>query len=242
MGDCRDNNTNATQTADVQLRSGDLVMSDFDGTVTLVDTGLAVFEALKLAKAWYWEDLWRAGEIDSMRCLTEQWALVKLPPEELLELIDSLALDECFPEFVRRARAAGAQVVIVSDGLDFYLDRMLERLGFVICAGDPQPDDDSCLARFVNHAALTDEGIEISFPHRNEDCDLCGNCKTAHLERLRGSYQRIIYIGDGYSDKCAAEHADVVFAKHNLARLLAERDVPYLSFESFDDIIKATLE
>ena len=241
MGDSRDRDAKAKQALGIRLRPGDLVMCDFDGTVTLVDTGLAVFKALELTEAWYWEDLWRDGEIDSMKCLTEQWALVKLPPDELLELIDGLALDERFPEFVRRARAAGAQVVIVSDGLDFYLDRMLERLGFVICAGDPEPDDDGCLARFVNTAVLTDEGIEISFPYRNEYCNQCGNCKTTHLKRLRGSYQRIIYIGDGYSDKCAAEHADVVFAKHSLARLLTEKDVPYLPFESFDDIMEATL-
>lgn len=241
MDDARQEQINPPAPADARLRPGDLVMCDFDGTVTLVDTGLAVFKALELAEAWYWEDRWRDGEIDSMECLTEQWALVKLPPDELLALIDGLALDQRFPEFVRRARETGAQVVIVSDGLDFYLDRMLARLSFVICAGDPEPEQDGCLARFVNHAALTDEGIKISFPYRNEYCNQCGNCKTTHLKRLRGSYQRIIYIGDGYSDKCVAEHADVVFAKDSLARLLAEKDVPYLAFESFDDIIEATL-
>ena len=241
MGEGRNQKASKDARAAARLRPGDLVMSDFDGTVTLVDTGLAVFEALDLREAWYWEERWRDGEIDSMTCLAEQWGLIHLPHEELLELLDSLELDEDFPEFVRRARAVGAQVVVVSDGLDFYLDRMLKRLGFAICPGDPRPGEQHCLARFANHAELTDAGIKITFPHREAECDQCGNCKTAHLARLRESYERIIYLGDGYSDRCVAEHADLIFAKDSLARLLGRDDVAFLPFERFADLIEATL-
>ncbi len=227
----------------LKLRSGDLIMSDFDGTITLRDTGWVVFDKLGLDRAWDWEYRWRDREISSIECLRGQWGLVDLPPDELIELVDKLEVDPHFPEFVERARGVGAEIVVASDGLSFYLDRLLERMGFEICEGDPNPDDPGeCIARYVNLAELTDEGVCISFPHTNEDCMQCGNCKSGHLARLKRHYGRTIYIGDGYSDRCPAAQADVVFAKDHLASLMEEKGIDYASFESFEDIIEATLD
>ncbi|MCD6360401.1 MAG: MtnX-like HAD-IB family phosphatase [Armatimonadetes bacterium] len=228
---------------DMKLRPGDIVMSDFDGTITLKDTGWVVFDTLELEEAWDWEYRWRDREIGSMECLRGQWGLVNLPPDELLALVDDIELDERFPEFVMRAREAGAEVVVASDGLSFYLDRMLERLGFEICDDDPEPGVlRDCVTRYVNTAILTEDGVHIEFPHSNPACLQCGNCKQSHLSRLRLKYRRAIYIGDGYSDRCPAMTADIVFAKGHLAKLFDEDGLPYVPFESFDDIIAATVE
>ncbi len=235
--------TSATTTRELKLRPGDLVMSDFDGTITKRDTGWVVFDELGLDAAWDWEYRWRDCEISSMECLTGQWDLVDLPPDEMLALVDRLEIDERFPEFVQRARAVGAEVVVASDGLSFYLDRLMEQMGFEICEGDPDPDDPGeCIARYVNTAELTDEGVMITFPHKNVDCEQCGNCKSGHLARLKLKYERVIYIGDGYSDRCPAMQADIVFAKDHLARLMDEKGIEYEDFETFGDVIEKTLE
>ncbi|MGD9497698.1 MAG: MtnX-like HAD-IB family phosphatase [Armatimonadota bacterium] len=227
---------------ELRLRPGDLVMTDFDGTVTRRDTGWVVFDALDIPQAWDYEHRWRDREISSMECLAGQWGLVDVPPEELLALIDSIELDERFPEFVQRARDAGAEVVVASDGLSFYLDRMLARLGMAICEDDPVPGERrECITRYVNEAWCTDEGVRIKFPHSNAACLQCGNCKRRHLTRLRMRYERVIYIGDGYSDRCPALAAEIVFAKDHLAQLLDELGVPYQPFEDFGDIMVATL-
>ena len=228
---------------DLKLRPGDLVMSDFDGTITKRDTGWVVFDPRGLKVAWDCEYGWRDREISSIECLAGQWGLVDLKPDEMLALIDTLETDERFPEFVTRARAAGAEVVVASDGLSFYLDRLLKRMGFEICEGDPEPGERrDCITRYVNLAELTDEGVKITFPHSNEGCLQCGNCKTAHLSRLQLKYDRVIYIGDGYSDRCPALQSDIVFAKHHLADLMTEHGVEYIPFGSFGDVIEMTLE
>jgi len=233
----------ATWPADeLRLRPGDLVMTDFDGTVTRRDTGWVVFDTLGIPEAWDWEYRWRDREISSIECLAGQWGLVDVPPEELLALIDSIELDERFPEFVERARDAGAEVVIASDGLSFYLDRMLEGLGLEICEDDPEPGvRRNCVTRYVNRAELTDEGVVIDFPHSNPACMQCGNCKTRHLARLQERYRRTVYIGDGYSDRCPALEADLVFAKDHLAELMDSYGMRYVPFEDFRDIIEATV-
>jgi 2-hydroxy-3-keto-5-methylthiopentenyl-1-phosphate phosphatase len=46
----------------------------------------------------------------------------------------------------------------------------------------------------------------------------------------------LVYVGDGYSDRCAAEASDRVFATKGLARYLDERGIPYERFDDFHDV------
>jgi len=240
------------------LHAGDLVMCDFDGTISVQDTGLLVFNALALEGAWEIEHRWRRGEIDSMTCLAQQWALVQLPEQELLALIDTFPLDPDFRALVALCRKRHAGLVVVSDGLDFYVDRMLSRAGFVPCDGDQvlqasplggrdracsaeytTPDPAACIPRFVNHAAISDHTITIQFPYRSAECQWCGNCKTSHLFRLRRHFRRVIYVGDGYSDMCPARYADVVFAKDDLAEFCRRRRLRHRQFENLAHVVAA---
>jgi 2-hydroxy-3-keto-5-methylthiopentenyl-1-phosphate phosphatase len=49
----------------------------------------------------------------------------------------------------------------------------------------------------------------------------------------------VVYVGDGYSDRCAAEKADRVFARRGLARWLDGRGVPYEHFEDFHEVARS---
>ena len=72
---------------------------------------------------------------------------------------------------------------------------------------------------------------------RNGDaCGTCGEpCKRADLPRNG----QVVYVGDGYSDRCAAQAADRVFARDGLARYLEERGVPYEPFDDLHDVARA---
>jgi 2-hydroxy-3-keto-5-methylthiopentenyl-1-phosphate phosphatase len=48
-----------------------------------------------------------------------------------------------------------------------------------------------------------------------------------------------VYVGDGYSDRCAALAADRVFATRGLASYLDERGAPFEYFDDFRSIGKA---
>ena len=66
-------------------------------------------------------------------------------------------------------------------------------------------------------------------------CASCGEpCKRAAL--AGGPY---VYVGDGYSDRCAALAAERVFARDGLARYLSERAVPFEPFASLRDVDRA---
>jgi 2-hydroxy-3-keto-5-methylthiopentenyl-1-phosphate phosphatase len=61
-------------------------------------------------------------------------------------------------------------------------------------------------------------------------CAECGQaCKRAGLP----SGSSVVYVGDGYSDHCAALAADRVFAREGLAGYLEREGIAYEPFEDF---------
>lgn len=63
-------------------------------------------------------------------------------------------------------------------------------------------------------------------------CTECGQwCKRGALPA-----GDVTYVGDGYSDRCAARAATRVFARDGLARYLAEQGVPFEPFDTLHDV------
>ena len=63
-------------------------------------------------------------------------------------------------------------------------------------------------------------------------CDSCGEpCKRGGL-----AGRPYAYVGDGYSDRCAALAAEWVFARDSLALHLHELGVPYEPFDDLGDV------
>ncbi len=136
-----------------------------------------------------------------------RWDMGVLPrdPELLRSEAAAIEQDGTFVSFVAAVREAGADVEVVSDGLGFYVASNVARL-------DPGLAD---LAIVTNENDVDGPG-GISFPFGHPRCLVCGTCKR---ERVRAHHARgraVVFVGDGMSDRYAAHHADVVFAKGKL--------------------------
>lgn len=212
------------------LSSRDLIICDFDGTITVQDTGLYVAQTLGLDRFLEIEEEWRRGEISSRECLREQWRTVDPSRRDFQELIANLEVSPGFEELLALAEQRSARFVILSDGLDYYIDITLKRLG-----------RESVEYR-SNHAVLHDHYVEVQFPCADEFCDLCGNCKTLWLFELRPGADRVVYIGDGMSDGCASRYCEVVFAKDLLADICRKRGQVFVPFETLDDVVSVLRE
>ena len=46
----------------------------------------------------------------------------------------------------------------------------------------------------------------------------------------------IVYIGEGYSDRCPAQYADIVFAKDKLQTYCQQENISYYLYASFFDV------
>ncbi len=75
----------------------------------------------------------------------------------------------------------------------------------------------------------------VEFRH-GDPCPTCGQeCKRSVVDTMRNG-RPVAYVGDGYSDRCAALAADRRFARRGLARYLEGEGVGYLPFDDFYDV------
>jgi 2,3-diketo-5-methylthio-1-phosphopentane phosphatase len=204
------------------------LLCDFDGTIARRDVGHCFFEKY-VSDRGRWEKLledWKIGLISSMECLSSEIEMIDAGMDELNGFIENEELDPYFGDFIDFCNNRRYEVQILSDGLDYYIDRLLMREGL------------GYLDFRANHLVFEGNRITgVDFPHFNTlDCSMCGNCKKAHLEKMRKKGYFIIYIGNGYSDRCPSEHADLVFAKDDLRSHCMHEEHEFVDFRNFRDV------
>jgi 2,3-diketo-5-methylthio-1-phosphopentane phosphatase len=141
-------------------------------------------------------------------------------------VLDNVRVRPGFRELVELARERGWRFVIVSSGFRELIEPVLEREGVA---------DVELLSNTVD---ADPDGWKVRF-RVSETCDVCGQpCKRSTAAALADGTE-LVYVGDGYSDRCAAESADVVFARRGLATYLEERGVPFEPFEDFHSVARS---
>src|SRR5262249_11419986 len=86
----------------------------------------------------------------------------------------------------------------------------------------------------ANHVDARSDGWHVRF-RDSSVCAACGEpCKRSALP-----LGPVAYVGDGYSDRCAALAATRVFATDGLADWLAGRAVASERFDNFSDVLAA---
>ncbi len=200
------------------------ILVDYDGTISLTD----VSEEL-LAK--YVEGVWEeaeasydAGRMGSRRLMSWEVSLIDADPEALRRTAAAQPHDPGFVDFVRNAQAASIPIEVVSDGYGFFIRTALEALG----VGE--------LPVVTARTVFRGRRASIEFPNGHPTCLVCGTCKRQRVLAHRDAGRRVVYIGDGESDRYAAGYSDIVFAKRSLERICLEAGWPYRRWTAFSEI------
>jgi 2-hydroxy-3-keto-5-methylthiopentenyl-1-phosphate phosphatase len=200
---------------------------DFDGTITEQD----ILD--EIAQTFGNEEVYREvdeGLDDSRLSLNEvirrEFEPVHAPLEEVRSwVLANVRIRPGFNELVELARERGWRLAIVSSGFRELIEPVLEREGLEdveLLSNTVDPDPDGWKVRF----------------RVAEVCETCGQpCKRSTAAALADGSE-LVYVGDGYSDRCAAESADLVFARRGLAGYLEERGVPFERFEDFHSVAR----
>lgn len=202
------------------------IACDFDGTITLSDTLHLIVEAFGEPGVWAAiEPRLLSGGISLEQAMQEQFAQVRATPEQVHALVIAEAgLRPGFGEFVTWCRARGHRLVVLSSGFRGVIDLLLSHWGF------------ADLEVTSHEARFSADGCELVWSDRGPACPRCGrHCKRHDIGRV-GLTHPLVYIGDGVSDRCAAQVADLIFARTDLARHLTEEGVAHVSFEDFDQV------
>lgn len=161
-------------------------------------------------------------------CLRKQTLSQTVPLPQIAAFVDQFTVDEYFPRFKDFCSNHGIPLVILSDGLDFYVERILNRNGLGDCKFFANN------LGFINSDGVTK--LQITFPYTDSECQFCGNCKRNHMLTLSGDDDIIVYVGDGISDRCPVGYADIVFAKKDLIQYCQRQNITYFEYANFQDV------
>jgi len=204
---------------------------DFDGTITGRDAVDAILDAYADRRWLDVEEQWRAGRIGSRACLRAQMALVRASRYELNELLDSVEVDEGFALLLDTCAAAGVPVYVVSDGFDYCIRRILARPSLRL---GPRLER---LRVIASHLEPEGRRWRTGFPNPRRGCvHGCATCKPSVMAALNGGGRLSVFVGDGLSDRYAAEAADLVFAKGTLAAHCRERGIEHVRYEGLAEV------
>ena len=203
-----------------------LVQCDFDGTITEEDASFFLLDTFAQGD-WrrllrdYKEHRISVGEFN-----TKAFAIVKDDKPTLLEALKGkVKVRAGLHGLVNHCLREGFRLVIVSNGLDFYIKAVLKDLG---------------LENIEVHAAQASfhpEGMKVQYVgpdgERLED-----GFKEAYIKSFLKLGYRVIYIGNGDSDFAPAKYAHYVFATGDLLAYCKDNNLKYKPFENFIDVVR----
>ncbi|KAF9193026.1 hypothetical protein BGZ51_004259 [Haplosporangium sp. Z 767] len=227
------------------------VFSDFDGTISLEDTGCVLIDTgMGTLKRKEMDKKILNHEMTFLEAMEIWWGGVNLTYEEGLDLLRPVPLDPGFLHFHSYVRKHDIPFSIVSCGLDILIkDYMSWYLG------QEQADQ---LVILANYAKVEDRRWLVTYkddsPH-SHDKSVCIRESKQEFKRQQVERQKeaetasetaeqqaeehvVVFCGDGISDLSAAREADVLFARRgrDLEKYCRTHKIPFTPFDSFDKV------
>jgi len=203
-----------------------LVQCDFDGTVTEEDASFFLLDAFAQGD---WRRLlreYKEHKISVGEFNTKAFAMVKDDEPALLEELKvKVKVRHGFNELVHYCLKKSFRLVIVSNGLVFYIKAVLKDLGL------------DSIEVHAAQASFHPEGMVVQYVgpdgKRLED-----EFKEAYIKSFLKLGYRVIYVGNGDSDFAPAKYAHHVFATGDLLAYCRENNLKHEPFENFIDVIR----
>lgn len=212
-----------------------VIISDFDGTITIQDSNDLLFKNLGNKENEYIEKLYIDGKIGTKEGMIKHFETMKLSEEDYTRFIDrEIHIDKAFKDFCIKAEKKNILIVIVSGGFWNAIEMILRK------------EDIKVNEIYANRLIFNGNKAEPNFLHEIESCNgnfkTCGNCKLFYLDKYKTLGKKVIFIGDGLTDRCIAKGADIVFAKGSLENYCRENNIEYIKYNNFKDVINSLME
>ena len=202
-----------------------VVFFDFDNTITTKDVLDDML--VRFSKDDRWKDLeekWKNSQIGSMTCLKGQIEGIRITKGQLDKYLLTVHIDPYFKKLLDFLRYNKVRTFIVSDNFDYILRRILKSNGI------------DGLEVYANKVKIVEDRLKPSFPISNRSCGECAHCKKTTLLKKMAGDDVSVYVGDGLSDVCAAQEADIVFAKDFLKDYFKNKRLPHVPINGLKDI------
>lgn len=202
-------------------------ISDFDGTITEKDFYWILLDDYIGQKGIdYYTEWKKTGKIGT-EFLNKVFTWHTFTEEERIEALNKVKMDENLENLEKLVVDKGGDFHICSAGFKYYIDIALKKRNL------------SHLHVITNEGSFRDNTFVMepdnSSPFYSK---VYGVNKEIVALYYKERCQKLYFAGDSEPDYWAARHADVIFAKHELARILDEEKIEYYLYEDFSDIIR----
>jgi 2-hydroxy-3-keto-5-methylthiopentenyl-1-phosphate phosphatase len=201
------------------------VLCDFDGTITHFEVMDKIYQEFASGDCDELAKLWRRGEISTPQEIQGCWATIHATRQEIEAALDTIPFDTGFPAVLDYCRRQGYPLAILSDGLQWYIEYILNRHSI------------TGLTVYANQIEFKPSGFELSFPWYNLETPRRGVSKPMIIQRYQNSGSRVVFIGDGLSDVEAVQIADKVYAKGRLLDYCYQNNLPVTGFADMTDLL-----
>ena len=191
---------------------------DWDGTITVRDSIWMFMERFGDRGLFERMEKGLGTTVSHREVMEREMATIKAPLAEVNAwLIENVTLRDGFRELVEQFSP-----VVLSMGFHETIEPILARDGIEV-------------ELVANRIEETPDGWRVRW-RDDEPCPACGDvCKRSGMPPGRP----LVFVGDGYSDRCPSELADRIFARRDLASYLADVGTAYEPFETFYDVAAA---
>lgn len=203
---------------------------DFDGTVTNTDAIDSILEKFGNPSWRQIEEEWAAGRIGSRECLSKQVALVRATKAQLQAHIANIEVDPFFEKFLDFMNEEKISCSIVSDGFDFIIHKILQR--------QLRPELLETLPVYANRLEWVGDRPMAYFSEGVLCEHGCANCKPRVIEKIKSFKDEVIFVGDGLSDRFAAQIANLTFAKSKLLVYCRKQKISHVAYHNFEEILE----
>ena len=203
-----------------------LVQCDFDGTIAEEDVSFMILDAFA-GGDWrqYFKD-YQEGRTTVGEFNNRAFSMVKADRESLLRIARGEAkVRPGFQELVDCCRKKEYRFVIVSNGLNIYIEEILTGMG---------------ITGIEIYAARTEfgtSGIKVQYIGPDGSY-MDNNVKAAYVDSFINEGYRVVYIGDGLSDTLPAGKSNYVFATGNLIEHCRKANITCTPFTDFNEVVE----
>jgi 2-hydroxy-3-keto-5-methylthiopentenyl-1-phosphate phosphatase len=204
------------------------VQLDFDGTVTEEDVSFLLLDTYAGGNWRKYLEEYSSGKISVSAFSKKVFGMIKADRKTMTDFVltsPRVKVRAGLKELLDYCKNKGIKVIIVSNGLTFYIEAILNKLGIDgldIHAAENVFSPDGLKVRY-----LGPDGREL-------DTDF----KEAYTDMLGQKGYQVVYIGDGNSDIHPSRKAQYVCATADLLKRCQAEKLKCYPFKDFFDVIK----
>ena len=210
------------------------VQCDFDGTITEEDVSFLILDTFVGS---IWREIlmeYTEGRIPVGAFNKKVFAMVKADKQTQLDVIfnsDRVKIRPGLKELVDYCSQQDYRFIIVSNGLTFYIEALLENLG------------PGHIETYAASNVFHPDGMKVSYIGPEGEAMEAG-FKEAYTRLLIKDGYSVAYVGNGISDIYPSRLALRVFATGDLLQKCREEKLEYIPFNDLFDVIRGleTLE